>query len=140
MGDISKNFSMYEFIQSDTAKAKKIDNIATELNKNNIIVLVENILQPVRDYMGISCGINSGYRFPALTQAVGGSTSSAHMLGTAADITFGSKALNKKAFEWIKANCKYRQLIDEKNFTWIHVEYREGDNKMQVLAIKYTKN
>lgn len=140
MGDISKNFSMYEFIQSDTANAKKIDNTPTKVNEMKIIDLVMNICQPVRDYMNISCTVNSGYRCPALNKAVGGATNSAHMQGGAADITFGSKTLNKKAFDWIKKNCKYRQLIWEKGDSsgpqWIHVEYRDGDNKMQVLNLK----
>lgn len=140
MGDISKNFSMCEFVQSNTAKEKKIDNTPNEIIEGNIIKLVINILQPLRDFMGVSCTVNSGYRCPALNKAIGGATNSAHMQGGAVDITFGSKTLNKKAFDWIKKNCKYRQLIWEKGDStgpqWIHVEFKESDNKMQVLNVK----
>lgn len=140
MGDISKNFSMHEFINSTVAKDKKIDNTPSEDVKRNIKKLVEKVLQPLSDYMGIPCFINSGYRCPKLNAAVNGASTSAHMLGTAVDINFGSRALNKKAYEWIKNNCKFRQLIWEKGDDtgpqWIHVEYREGDLKNQVLRIK----
>lgn len=133
---ISKNFKLDEFTASTTAKQNKIDNSPTKEVENNIILLVNNVLQPLRDYMGISCKINSGYRCPALNKKIGGAANSAHMNGGACDFTFGSKTLNKKAFEWIKQNCKYRQLIDEKDLSWVHVEYREDDNKKQVLKIK----
>ena len=132
---ITKNFSMSEFTYSDTATQHKIDNTPSHQTQDNIIKLVNNVLQPLRDYMGISCSINSGYRCPALNKKIGGATNSAHMSGCAADINFGSKQLNKKAFEWIKQNCEFRQLIDEKNFAWVHVEYRDGDNRKQILKI-----
>jgi hypothetical protein len=57
------------------------------------------------------------------------------MLGTAADITMDSKDSNKEMFDWIKENCEFRQLINEYDYSWIHVEYRSGDNKKQTLTI-----
>ena len=57
------------------------------------------------------------------------------MLGTCADITLGSIEKNKLAFDWIKDNCNFRQLIWEKGGQWIHVEYLESDNKKQILNI-----
>lgn len=140
MGDISKNYSMQEFIKSNVATANNIDNTPNEEVKKNIIKLVNNILQPLRDYMGIPGIINSGYRCPKLNAKVGGASNSAHMLGTAVDIQFGTRELNKKAYEWIKSNCKFRQLIwekgDDSGPQWIHVEFREGDLKNQVLRIR----
>lgn len=135
MDKISKNFSMSEFIKSDTAIKRKIDNTPSKEVESNIKTLVINVLQPLRDYMECSATINSGYRCKALNDVVKGSKTSGHMSGRCADVTFGSKSLNKKAFEWVKNNCKYRQLIDEYDFKWVHIDYDKSDNKMQVLKI-----
>ena len=58
------------------------------------------------------------------------------MVGEAADITLGSKELNKKLFEWMQHNLEYDQLIDEKNYQWIHVSYKRAEkNRKQVLHL-----
>ncbi|MGL5692066.1 MAG: D-Ala-D-Ala carboxypeptidase family metallohydrolase [Bacteroidales bacterium] len=140
MGDITTNFSYKEFTKSNTATAKGIDNRATDEIKGRIKKLTIKILQPLRDYMDVSCTINSGFRCKELNTVLKGATNSRHMKGTAADITFGTLELNKKAYTWIKDNCVYRQLIwekgDDSGPSWIHVEYDEFDNKCQVLRIK----
>ena len=54
----------------------------------------------------------------------------------AADITGGSKEENKKLFDLIqKLNLPFRQLIDEKNFSWVHVSYNPADIKRQVIRL-----
>ena len=56
-------------------------------------------------------------------------------LGEAADITVGSKTENEKLFNHIKDNLPFDQLINESNFSWVHVSYREGRLRKQVLAL-----
>lgn len=129
---LSRNFSLNEMLITSTG----IPNIPTYKEINNMKLLVQNVLQPLRDYMGIPIIVTSGFRSKAVNSAVGGSKTSGHMLGTAADITAGHKTLNKKIYNYIRDNCEYRQLINEYDYTWIHVEYREGDNKKQELVIK----
>ncbi len=71
-----------------------------------------------------------------VNKAVKGSATSDHMTGRAADITGGSPAENKKLFYMIQSlGLPFDQLIDEKNFAWVHVSYREGANRKQVLAL-----
>lgn len=142
MGDISKDFSMYEFINSNVAKKYNIDNSPSKIIESKLIKLVNNILQPLRNYMGVSCTINSGYRCPQLNshKDIKGAVNSSHLRGTASDITFGSREMNKKAFLWIRDNCKFTQLIWEKGDSngpqWIHIDYDESNLKSQVLTIK----
>lgn len=128
---LSKNFTLDEMIRTSTG----ISNIPTDKEIENIKMLVENVLQPLRDHMNRPIIVNSGFRSKEVNKAVGGSKTSGHMLGTAADITAGTRTLNKMMYEFIRDNCEFRQLINEYNYSWIHVEYREGDNKKQELKI-----
>ena len=113
-----------------------IKNIPTDKEIDNIKMLVENVLQPLRDHMNRPIIISSGFRSKEVNEAVGGSKTSGHMLGTAVDITAGTRTLNKIMYEFIRDNLDFRQLINEYNYMWVHVEYREGDNKKQELVIK----
>ena len=79
--------------------------------------------------------VSSGYRSAILNRSVNGATSSQHRLGEAADITVGSKEENRKLFEIIKSELTFDQLIDEKDFSWVHVSFREGRNRKQVLKL-----
>ena len=128
---LSKNFSLSEFLVTSTG----IENIPTKEVIENLRKLCVNVLQPLRDMYGKPIIITSGYRSPKVNKAVGGSKTSGHMLGTSADITAGHKTLNKNLYILIRDNFEFRQLIDEYNFQWVHVEYREGDNKKQLLKI-----
>ena len=87
MGTISKNFSYKEFEESETAVRKGIANVikTTEI-RDSVKALVLNVLQPLRDAWGKPLHINSGYRCPALNEAVGGVPTSAHLYGQASDV------------------------------------------------------
>ena len=128
---LSKNFSLSEFLVTSTG----IDNTPTKKVIDNIQKLVNNVLQPLRELYGKPIIITSGYRSPMVNKAVGGSKTSGHMLGTSADITAGHRHLNEKLYNIIRDNYEFRQLINEYNFQWVHVEYKEGDNKKQLLKI-----
>lgn len=87
MGNISKDFSFSEFTKSDTAKRHHIMNEIVDWQvRDNIIALVENLLQPLRDAWGQPLFINSGYRSKELNEKVGGVESSQHRKGEAADV------------------------------------------------------
>lgn len=121
---MGKYFSINELCQSTTANKKHIDNTPSEEIKKNLNLLIDNILDPLREAYGAPIYISSGYRSYTLNKAVGGVKNSQHLLGQAADINVKSKSKNKKLFELIqKLNLPYDQLINEKNFAWVHVSY-----------------
>lgn len=130
-----KYFTIKELSHSDTALAKGIDNYPTAEAISNLTRLVNNVLDPLREKYGKPIRVSSGYRSAILNRSVNGATSSQHRLGEAADITVGSKEGNKTLFEIIKSELPFDQLIDEKDFSWVHVSFREGRNRKQVLKL-----
>lgn len=130
-----KYFTIKELTKSSTAEAKGIDNTPTPEVERNLTALVDNILDGVREIYGKPITVNSGYRCPELNKAVGGSATSDHVKGFAADITGGSKEENERLFNIIKHNFHFSQLIDEKNFSWVHVSYSPNNLKNQTLKL-----
>lgn len=130
------NFTIEELTASTTAAARGINNTPTPEILENLKQLVDNVLDPLRNAYGKPIRVNSGYRSPDLNRAVKGSRTSQHVKGQAADITGGSKTENKKLFELAqKLNLPYCQLIDEKNFSWVHISYDPNNVKRQILRL-----
>ena len=135
---ISKNFTLDELLASQTAKQQHIINAPGVDEVCNLCALVHNVLQPLRDAMGESIKIGSGYRCPQLNKAVGGVSNSQHTKGEAADLCIdGDMKKGKRWFEWIKQHCQFDQLIWEHNSKgtyWVHVSFRaDGKNRHQVI-------
>ena len=130
-----KYFTIKELCKSSIATQKKIDNSPNSDIIDNLTLLVNNVLDPLRGVYGKPIIVNSGYRCPTLNKAVGGSKTSSHMKGLAADITAGSPSKNKMLFNLIKdLNLPFDQLIDESNFSWVHVSYSQKPRK-QILHL-----
>lgn len=127
-----KYFKMDELTVTNTG----LQNIPTPKEQANLRLLVEKILDPLREMYGKPIKVNSGYRSKLVNAAVGGAKNSDHLYGFAADITAGNKTENAILFQLIRDNFKFRQLIDEKDYTWIHVSFNEKDNKRQILHLK----
>ena len=134
---LSQNFSLEELTKSDTAVRRGISNVPSDDVTNNIQELVDNVLQPVRDRLG-PVVVTSGYRSPELNTAIGGSKTSDHCLGMAADIeVLGID--NKITAEYIRDNLVFTQLILEfykdgvPDSGWVHVSFDPKDLKKQVL-------
>lgn len=131
-----KYFTIEEMTKSSTATAKHIDNTPNQTVIDNLTKLIEIVLDPLREWYGKPIRVNSGYRCEALNEAVGSKAKkSQHLYGEAADITAGSKEENEKLFNYIKDNLEFDQLINESDFSWVHVSYREGRLRKQVLAL-----
>ena len=131
-----RNFTIRELTASPTAEAEKINNDPTLEAVENLKLLIDMVLDPLRDAYGKPIRVNSGYRSAALNMAVKGSKTSQHMKGQAADITAGSKQENKKLFDLAqKLNLPYCQLIDEKKFSWVHISYDKNNVKRQILHL-----
>lgn len=82
-----KYFKIEELTHSQTAKAHSIANVPTAEALKNLEQLVCKVLDPLRERWGVPIYVNSGYRCPALNRKVGGSSTSYHLRGMAADIT-----------------------------------------------------
>lgn len=118
------------------AEAHGIVNEPAEKEAANMLELISELLDPVREMWGRPIRVNSGYRCPELNMLVGGAPVSQHLTGEAADITAGSRGANCALFDMIAASgLEFDQLIDEKDFSWIHISYKAGANRRQVLSL-----
>lgn len=142
--NLSKNFSLSELTKSETAIRKDIDNTPSNEVLSNLTTLCNMVLQKVRDSHGVVT-ITSGYRSPELNKAIGGSTTSDHCKGCAADFEVPGLD-NKQLALWIEDNLIFKQLILEfyedgqPNSGWVHCSFEEGENNSQVLrAVKEGK-
>ena len=125
---LSKNFSLVELTKSQTAERKGISNDPSPDHPENLRLLCERVLQPIRDHFNHVVSVSSGYRSPALCQAIGSSMDSQHAKGMAADFEiYGTP--NNEIFNWVKNNLMFDQMIlefwneDEPNSGWLHVSY-----------------
>lgn len=82
---ISQNFSLSEFLRSDVAARRGYNLVADRWTHEQIVRLIETLLQPLRDTLGVPMIITSGYRPPWLNNMIRGSKDSRHMYGLAAD-------------------------------------------------------
>jgi hypothetical protein len=137
--NLSANFTLKELTKSDTATRLGIDNTPDDAAIENLKLLCEMVLQPVREHFGKSVTVNSGYRSPESNAAVGGSKTSDHCKGQAADIEIDGLP-NPELAQWIMDNLDYTQLILEfytqgqPNSGWVHVSYDPNNLKKQELT------
>ena len=109
---LSKNFSLAELTKSQTATRMGLDNNPSEDEQENLRLLCERVLQPVRDHFNHTVTVSSGYRNEILSNKIGSSSKSQHCKGEAADFEiFGTP--NNEVADWIKENLMFDQLILE---------------------------
>ena len=136
-----KYFSVEELCASATAQREGIDNRPPTSAYHLLHVLVEQLLDPIREAWGAPILVSSGYRCKELNALVGGAKNSHHLLGCAADLIAGSKAEHRKLFELIRqlqqaGKIWFTQLIAENDFRWIHISYVPSDLRCQVIGDK----
>lgn len=137
-----KYFTMGEMVTSTTADRQGINNRCQREQMENLVKLIEHVLDPLREAYGKPIRVTSGYRSQELNKAVGGSATSDHLAGCAADIvgTPATKEENRYLFELIQSlHLPFKQLIWEKGDAdgpaWVHVSYQEGANRKQILTL-----
>jgi len=137
---LTNNFSLQEMIKSETALRRDMDNTPhSDEVVQNLTTLCEQVLQPLRDVYGVGIKVNSGYRSPDVNAAVGGSRTSDHCKGQAADIEIPGVA-NADLAQYIADNFQYTQLILEfytqgiPDSGWVHVSYDANNLKRQVMT------
>lgn len=134
--EISKHISYDEATKSPTAIRNGISNIPTPGIIHSMETVAKECFEPLREWYGKPIKINSFYRCQVLNRLVGGSTTSQHVKGEAIDLDAGSKEENKKLFGWCKSNLIFDQLINEYDFSWVHISYSPGQNRNETIAIK----
>lgn len=133
---MSKHFSLSEMKNSDTAIKLNISNEPTTVEYGSMTKLINNVLEPLRQYLKRPIIITSGYRSKILNKAIKGAPNSQHMKGQAADLVFRGMY---DAYIWVVDNLDYDQVIWEQSSTreWIHVSYVSGSkNRHESLIYK----
>ena len=138
---LSKNLTLAEYVKSNTAERKGIDNTVPEELIPSAKALAENIFQPIREHFGSPIYVSSGFRSDALNEAIGGSKTSQHSKAEAMDIDMDHRKgpENEDIFHYIKDNLPFDQLIWEfgtdKRPNWVHVSYNpKGEQRGQILV------
>ena len=153
-------FTISELTASATALREGIDNRPSKCAYHLLHVLVDQLLDPIREAWGKPIIVSSGYRCKELNELVGGVKNSHHLLGCAADITDpllspqggkigstmsedlplggGREGANRKLFNLIQqmqqaGQIKFTQLIWEGNGRWLHISYVPSDLRCQVI-------
>lgn len=123
------NFRYKEFVRSDVAIRKGINNTPNDEQWENIERLAVNVLQPIRNEFG-PIRITSGFRNKELNVAVGGSKYSNHCRGEAADIKpIQTNISLLDLIVFVYNNLSYRNMIAEfMPFGWLHIDHRSGQN------------
>lgn len=119
-----KYFSIDELTHSRTAARLGIDNTPSPEAAAQLRLLVEHVLDPLRQAWGRPIAVTSGYRCPQLNKAVGGVPGSQHLLGQAADIVAGSPRDNARLYKLLQQlQLPVDQAIDEHGHQWLHVSH-----------------
>ncbi len=134
---LSQNFKLWEFVVSQTASRHGINNTPQQVHIAHLRTLCQQILEPARKALG-PLRINSGYRSPELNRIIGGSRTSAHMQGYAADVN-PLQASKMEFAKWVKNNCKFDQIILEfgtpTDPAWIHVSCDPRGNRDVIKTV-----
>ena len=132
-----KYFTIGELTSSTTARRYNIKNVPGVVELNNLTSLVEHLLDPLRELLGKPIYVSSGYRCKALNSKVGGSKTSQHMSGQAADIYLKGMSNIVIAKVLVASGLEWDQCIIEKgtlqNPQWIHLSYKTSGNRNQIL-------
>ena len=139
MTQLTQNFSLHELTKSETALRYDMPNDPGSVEIANLVDLAAKVLQPIRDHYAKGVKINSGFRHPDVNAKVGGSRTSDHCRGMAADIEIPGVA-NAELAQWVKDNLSFTQLILEfytpgiPDSGWVHVSYDPSNLKKQVMT------
>lgn len=132
--NLTPNFTLQELIASQTAARRGIDNKPSIQELRNLTRLAET-LEQVRTLVGRPVIVSSGYRSSALNKAIGGSTTSAHMRGLAADFACNGITPVDLARRIAGSDIEFDQLIYEG--TWVHLGLSAGKPRREVLTAHF---
>lgn len=116
---LSKHFKLSEFTRSATAMRLGIDNTPDPDSIEALQNLCIHVLEPLRERFGV-IRITSGYRCLKLNMAVGGSRTSQHLFGEAADIHIGNREVGMKFYNFVRENLDFDQMLLEMKGSMVH--------------------
>ncbi len=134
-----RHFTFRELMHSNVALQNDVDNLPPRQERAkiyfNLVVLVDNLLDPIREKFAVPMIITSGYRSEKVNKLVGGVDNSQHMQGEAVDFCFAG--FNKKemaaAFFEIGEEFNFDQLIYYKKKGIIHASYSRKNNRRRMI-------
>lgn len=139
-GLLSPHFSYREMTRSETAARRGLKNTPGPAELEALELLCAKVLEPIREKFG-PVRVTSGYRSPAVNKAVGGSGTSQHCRGQAADIECPAVD-NVTLARWVRDHLWFDQLILEfytpgdPRSGWVHVSFKPSDNRGSVLTAR----
>lgn len=120
---LTEHFTLGEMTRSSTAVRRGIPNVPSADNVAALTLLCARVLEPVRAHFGRPVRVTSGYRAPRVNVSVGGSATSQHCLGEAADFTVLGVP-NIEVCRWIAEHLAFDQLIYEFGEAgWVHCSF-----------------
>jgi zinc D-Ala-D-Ala carboxypeptidase len=137
--NLTPHFTLKEMTVSQTAVRMGIDNTPNTRQITNLTRLCENILEPLRAMVGKPINVSSGFRNPTVNSLIGGSSTSQHMKGEAADFTVEGLTV-QELFDLIRTSAlPYDQLIQEFD-AWVHVSFGPRDRRQALIFTKDAQN
>ena len=139
---LTEHFTIEELTYSNIAKSKGVKNEPNESQIENLKLLAQYILEPIREKIGCPLFISSGYRSEKINALVGGSKTSQHLLGSAADIQIFDKKLNNKdLFDIIVSMVKNNEIqvgqviweFGETEPNWVHVSLPTSRHRNEIM-------
>lgn len=135
----SNYFYIDELIQSQTADKYHIPNKPSPEDEKNLFILMSRVLDKLRLYIKCPVFVSSGYRSERLNCLVGGSSTSDHMRGMAADVYCKDKQNTCNIFNWlISDDCSvdYDQAIYYPDKNILHISYRSEEANRHMAFVK----
>lgn len=138
---MGKYFSVNELCKSNTADRLKIDNTPSKEVVEHLEEVIR-FLDPIRESWGSAIRVTSGYRCPRLNSIVGGSKTSAHLVGYAVDLQPVKGTVDQLFYflrNYLINGKNWDQLIIEKSgkTKWVHLglKSRSGKQRRQIFSL-----
>ena len=137
---LSDHFTLSELTKSSTAERLGMKNEPGSTEVENLIMVCDQILEPVRNHYGIPFVPNSGFRDLHLNREIGSSDNSQHVKGEAVDFEVPGIP-NKEVALWVMDNCEFDQLILEfykegvPDSGWVHCSYTLSKNNRKSARV-----
>lgn len=130
---LSEHFTLEELTVSETAARKGLSNTPD----NDALFDLKRLaafLESVRETVDKPIKINSAYRSPEVNSSVGGSKTSQHCKGQAADIRVAGMTPDQVVQAIIAAKLPFDQVIREFD-SWTHVSIAPKDKAPRKMAL-----
>lgn len=128
--NLSEHFTLREMLETRYYTSQEMPEGATLLNLSRLCI---EVLEPLREEVGVPIHVNSGFRSARVNEYVHGASNSAHLKGCAADITFNVEdrlATLGAAYELLKKNPLVDQCIWYKKRSFLHVGIRPHNSAL----------